>query len=92
MNQLIVIPGNIRLLLVFVTPHTLKATVFLHFSVGLIIEQTFDKIRSGLLEQNILGHMFGYNFIVFFENLLLTATINHSILQVNQATAYFSKS
>ena len=37
-NQLIVIPGNIRLLLVFATPYTLKTTVFLVFSVGLIIE------------------------------------------------------
>lgn len=32
-NQLIVIPGNTRLLLVFATPYTLKTTVFLHFSV-----------------------------------------------------------
>nr|DAZ42220.1 MAG TPA: hypothetical protein [Caudoviricetes sp.] len=27
----------------------------------------FDKIRSGVFEQNILEHMFGYNLIVFFE-------------------------
>lgn len=76
----------------FCHPGNRKITVFLHFSVGLITEQMFDKIRSGLSEQNIFEHMFDYDFIVFFENLLLTATINHSILQVNQSTAYFSKS
>lgn len=58
-NQLIVIPGNIRLLLVFATPYTLKTTVFLYFTVGLIIEKTFNKIRTGLLERNKLEHMFG---------------------------------
>nr|DAV11529.1 MAG TPA: hypothetical protein [Caudoviricetes sp.] len=35
-----------------------KTTVFLHFSVESQIEQTFDKIISGLSEQNILEHMF----------------------------------
>lgn len=35
-----------------------KITVFLHFSVGLIIEQMFDKIKSGLFEQNKLEQMF----------------------------------
>lgn len=58
-NQLIVISGNIRLLLVFATPYTLKTTVFLHFSVGLIIKQRFNRIKSGLLEQNKFKHMFG---------------------------------
>ena len=42
----------------FFYPLYYKTTVFLHFSVGLIIEQMFDKIRSGLTEQNILEHMF----------------------------------
>lgn len=58
-NQLIVIPGNIRLLLVFATPYTLKTTVFLYFTVGLIIEKTFNRIRARLLERNKLEHMFG---------------------------------
>ena len=40
MNQLIVIPGNIRLLLVFATPYTLKTTVFLHFTVDIVLNTT----------------------------------------------------
>lgn len=39
-NQLIVIPGNIRLLLVFATPYTLKTTVFLHFTVDIVLNTT----------------------------------------------------
>ena len=35
-----------------------KTTVNLHFSVGLLIKQMLDKIRSGLSEQNKLEHMF----------------------------------
>lgn len=66
----------------FCYPHTLKATVFLHFSVGLITEQMFDKIRSGLLEQNIFEHVFVLWFYRIFENLLLTTTINYSILHI----------
>lgn len=31
------------------------------------MEQIFDKIRSGLTEQNTLERMFEYNFIGFFE-------------------------
>ena len=42
----------------FCHPGHPKTTVFLYFSVGSQIEQMFDKIRSGLLEQNILEHMF----------------------------------
>ena len=63
--------------------------MFLYFSVGLAIEQTFDKIRSGLLEQY-------YNFIVFFWIFLLTITINcDNILNVKRLTntkKYFKKS
>ena len=43
-------------------PHH-KPTVLLHFSVGLAIEQMFDKIRSGLFEKNILEHMFAFYLI-----------------------------
>ena len=35
-----------------------KTTVNLHFTVGFIIEQMFDKIRSGLSEKNKLERMF----------------------------------
>ena len=42
----------------FCHPGHPKTTVFLYFSVGSRIEQMFDKIRSGLFEQNILEHMF----------------------------------
>ena len=66
-NQLIVIPGNIRLLLVFATPYTLKATVFLYFSVGLIIEQTFNRIRFRLTSRTNPNICLDYDFIVFFE-------------------------
>ena len=57
-NQLYPELKNRTLALVFVTPIHHKTTVFLHFSVGLIIKQTFDKIRSGLSERNKLERMF----------------------------------
>lgn len=59
MNQLIVIPGNIRLLLVFATPLYPKIYGNSIFYRGMMIEQIFYKIRTGLLEQNKLEHMFG---------------------------------
>ena len=63
----------------FCHPPYHKPTVFLHFSVGLIIEQTFDKIRSGLFEQNKLEHMFVlyliYPVIVFILHFYIK--INH---------------
>jgi len=43
---------------VFATPYTIKATVFLYFSVGYQIEQTLDKIRSGFSEQNKIEQVF----------------------------------
>ena len=43
----------------FCHPPYHKPTVLLHFSVGSIIEQTFDKIRSRLFEKNKIEHMFG---------------------------------
>lgn len=63
MNQLYGLPKKQVHVLVFATPNTCFITVFLHFSVELIIEQMFDKIRSGLLEQNIFEHMFAIGFI-----------------------------
>ena len=47
----------------FCHPHTHKTTVFIHFSVGLMTEQMFDKIRSGLFEQNIFEHTFVFYLI-----------------------------
>ena len=48
-----------------------KITVFLQITVGLAIEQMFDKIRSGLSDQNILEHMFvlylyRYLFLIYY--------------------------
>lgn len=64
-----------------------KITVFLYFSVGSQIEQTFDKIRSGLLEQNILEHVFVLYFYRIFWNLLLTIAINgDNIIDVKRLT------
>jgi hypothetical protein len=60
-----------------------KITVFLYFSVGSLIEQTFDKIRSGLLEQNILEHVFVLYFYRIFWNLLLTTIINCDNIQLS---------
>ena len=57
--------------LVFATPHIIKDTVFLQNTVGLIIEQMFDKIRSGLFEQNILEHMFVLYLYRYFISYLL---------------------
>lgn len=42
----------------FCHPGHHKTTVFLYFSVGLIIEQTFYKNHTGLLEQIALECMF----------------------------------
>ena len=42
----------------FCHPGHHKTTVFLYFSVRLIIEQMFYKIIPGLLEQNKFEHMF----------------------------------
>lgn len=64
MNQLYGLLKKAYPVLVFATPYTLKYTVFLHFSVGFLIEQMFDKIRSGLLEQNKLEHMFVFYLMV----------------------------
>ena len=58
MNQLYGLPKKQVHVLVFATPNTCFITVFLHFSVELLIEQMFDKIRSRLLEQNKFEHMF----------------------------------
>lgn len=66
-NQLIVIPGNIRLLLVFATPYTLKATVFLYFSV---IEQTFYKIILDSQSRTYSNKCLNYNFIVFLKFII----------------------
>ena len=57
--------------LVFATPIYMKITVFLHFSVGLAIEQTFDKVIPGLSEQNKLERMFVLYLYRYFVSYLL---------------------
>lgn len=41
-----------------VPPDTLKHTLIVQYYDMFLLERLFDKIRSGLLEQNILEHMF----------------------------------
>nr|DAW05739.1 MAG TPA: hypothetical protein [Caudoviricetes sp.] len=52
---------------VFATPYTLKATVFLYFSV---IEQTFYKIILDSQSRTYSNKCLNYNFIVFLKFII----------------------
>ena len=82
MNQLYGLQHFRFIFLVFATPLYHKPTVFLHFSVGLIIEQMFDKIRSGLLSRtnsNVCLYRFRLYHIVYYSFYLYKIIYNKII-------------